>query len=344
MRDGIAQEVLDRAGHFLQHGTIEFHLAAADVEVGFLAQLLGRLPHDPVQPVGHRIEGNHAHAHQRLREFPVLPRLAGDGGIGMVEIAQKGMLNRGHVVHALGHHAGDFLEARKTVELEGIEFGVRLVGQGHARLHLGFGLYLDLPQLSAQTDYVLGQIEQGSAQGAHLALDARTRNRHFAGFVDQAIDQVRAHPQHGAHRRGFGFEFLGRHARRLGRRRNATGYGLFLGGFLHHTGRPLLQAVEQESGAVEGSIELIQELRRDGLRRERVLQARFHAVHQFAHPHGARHAGAALEGMQQPGQGARRFRVLEVGMPVAQLDADLADQIHRLFQENRQQLFVQIVL
>jgi hypothetical protein len=68
-------------------------------------------------------------------------------------------LHRGHVVHRLGHHAGQFLHAREAVELQRVEACGRVLGQRHARLHLRLGLHFDVTQLLTQAIQVAGQVD-----------------------------------------------------------------------------------------------------------------------------------------------------------------------------------------
>ena len=66
----------------------------------------------------------------------------------------------------------------------------------HPRLDLRLGLDLDLAHLAAQADHAVGELEQVRLERAQLAFDARARDRHFAGLVDQPVDDVGAHAQH----------------------------------------------------------------------------------------------------------------------------------------------------
>ena len=67
-------------------------------------------------------------------------------------------MHRGNVVHALGNSTGQFLEARKAIEFEGIEAFGSLVD--HAGLYLRFRLDLDFAHLGAQSDDTACQFEQ----------------------------------------------------------------------------------------------------------------------------------------------------------------------------------------
>ena len=99
--------------------------------------------------------------------------------------------NERDVVHALGHHARQFLQAREAVEFERVEFA--LAGDRQARRDLRLGLHLDFAQLAAQAGQVVREVVQRALQRADFVFQARARDRHFAGLVDQAVEDVGAH-------------------------------------------------------------------------------------------------------------------------------------------------------
>ena len=63
----------------------------------------------------------------------------------------------------------------------------------------------------------------------------------------------------------------------------------------------------------------------------------------FAQGHGARHAGAAFERMQLPGEDAHRFRTVRIVPPRPELPGDGLAQFGGFLQEDGQQLFVDFV-
>jgi hypothetical protein len=67
----------------------------------------------------------------------------------------------------------------------------------HLGLNLGFSLDFDFAQLAAQTNDVFRQFEQRALQAAHFTFDSGPGDGQLAGLVDQAVDQVGAHPQGG---------------------------------------------------------------------------------------------------------------------------------------------------
>ena len=68
------------------------------------------------------------------------------------------LLDRHHVVQALGHQPGELLQARIAVELERVELALLLVHHRQARLHLAVGLDFDLAQLVAQARDALREV------------------------------------------------------------------------------------------------------------------------------------------------------------------------------------------
>ena len=121
--------------------------------------------------------------------------------------APSRLLDGGHVADALRHHPGEFLEAGVAVHLQRVELGGMGLDLGQAGLHLGVGLDFDFAQLVAQADDVLGEVEQGAAQGAQFAFDAGARDADFARFVHKLVDAAGFDAQLGA--RGLGGDFAG---------------------------------------------------------------------------------------------------------------------------------------
>jgi hypothetical protein len=77
MRHAVAQQVLEGAGHALEHAAVDFDRAADDVQPDLFAALLGRLAHHAVQAVGHAFELDHARAQQVVLQVARQPRLCG---------------------------------------------------------------------------------------------------------------------------------------------------------------------------------------------------------------------------------------------------------------------------
>ena len=114
-----------------------------------------------------------------------------------------------------------------------------------------------------------------------------------------------------------------------------------------HPGQPGIglataQAVEHERDAVERRFQRLEEL---GRRRRNVAlpEVRFHQVRELAQAHRAGHARAALQRMQRAAQLADRLGVLRITSPSAQFFASLREQLRRLVEKDRQDLFIDVV-
>jgi len=197
VRDAVAQQVLEGTGHAVEDAAVDFDRAADDVQPHLLAGFLGRLPNHTVEAIGQALELHHARAQQVVLQVAGEPRLGGQFVFGALQRALQGALHGGHVVHRLGHHARDFLEARETVELERIEGLAFGLGGLHARGHLRLGLQLDVTHLLAQALEVVAQVAERALDQADIGLDARAGDGHLAGLVDETVEQGRTH----AHRR-----------------------------------------------------------------------------------------------------------------------------------------------
>ena len=196
----IAQQMLKRGRHAVQHATVHFNGAAFNVQAHRLAGFFGRLPHHPVQPVGNAFELHHAGAQQVALQLPRLAGLGGQAVFGGVHGTLQVALHGGHVVHRLGHHPGEFLHPRETVELQRIEGTIGFFGLRHPRLHLALGLHLDVAQLLTQAVQVVRQVGQRPPQLTQLGLHLGTRDHDLTGLVHQPVEQLGTHP-HGGHGR-----------------------------------------------------------------------------------------------------------------------------------------------
>jgi hypothetical protein len=190
----IAQHVFDGPEHLVEHRTVNFNLATNDIQVGAFANLLGRLADDAVKAFRLTGEGNHPNAHQRLLQTAVKARLGKNGRIGVVEVLQQILLYRRHVIDRLGHEAGEFLEARKTVEFQRVELGLAFGGVSDVSLNLAFGLNFNFTQLAAQANDVFSEVEQRAFQAAHFAFNPGSCNRQLTRLVNQTVNQVGTDP------------------------------------------------------------------------------------------------------------------------------------------------------
>ena len=105
----------------------------------------------------------------------------------------------------------------------------------------------------------------------------------------------------------------------------------------------VFQTVDDLRDGVEGVVDFL-DLLAGGARRLNEADAALDGVRDFAEVHGAGHARAALQRVQQARQRARSRVVGRRLAPDAQLGGDLAAQVDGFLEEDRQQLFVQLVL
>ena len=113
--------------------------------------------------------------------------------------AVQGTLHGGHVVHRLGHHPGQLLEARVAVKLKRVEVLTGGTGRFQAGVQLSIGLQFDVTQLLAQTAQVIRQVSERATDLTHLRSDPGAGNADFARVVDQAVQQLRTHAHHSLH-------------------------------------------------------------------------------------------------------------------------------------------------
>ena len=361
----VAQQVLERTDQLLEHGAVELGLTAAYFEVRPLAELPRGRAHDPVQALGQAAEGHRADREQLLLHAARKAALREQSRVGDVQVLQQRLLDGRYVVDSFGERSGELLEAGVLVELERIEAFLAFTHLHQPRLDLRLGLDLDLAHLRAQAYHAAGELEQVCLQRAQLAFDARPRDRHFARFVDEPVDDVGAHAQHragaGLHVGGVldrarrcGLRRRKRHDDRPCRRRRRGSGPRHLGragntrfggrGRLVLLGRPgqghvgpaFAQRVEHERDPVEIAIQRLEQLRRAGHGRVVDDQARLHQVHELAQAHRPGHARAALERVQGPAQLTRAAGIARGTAPGAHLLAGLRVELRRLLEEDRQ--------
>ena len=305
--DRVAQQVLERPGHALQRGPVQFDVHTADVEVGALGDFLRGLAHDAVQALDDRTDRHHADAHQVLLQFAVQARLGGQRRVGVVGDLVEGLLHGRNVIDALGHHPGQLLEAREPVELERVETAVGGLCRMHSRSKLRLGRDFNLAQLAAQACDVLGEFPQRGLEPVHLGFDSRARDRHLARLVDELLEHVGAHAHHRVDLR-----FLALHG---GFARCDCGFTdapldhRLSGSLFGRLGLRMLHPLEQEPDPVVRDFEVVEELARREIQRDGVLDARLHVVGEFAQPHCARHARATLERVERTLHCAGRIEI-----------------------------------
>ena len=142
-------------------------------------------------------------------QIAIQARLCRQCRIGLVQIFGQRLLQCDEVVDAFCHEAGEFLHAREAIEFQRVEGANFLFGLD-AGLDLRFRLNLDFAQLPAQPRHVLHQFGKPLAEGVHFPLDPRAGDTDFTRIVDETIDQISPHAQHGAAFHFFGGQRLQR--------------------------------------------------------------------------------------------------------------------------------------
>ena len=150
VRDRVAQQVLHRRRHPLQHAAIDLGVAALEFHHHALVRVLARLAHDPIEAVADGGELHHPDAHQVLLQAAAHLALARQVLRRRFHRAQRVLLDGGDVVDRLRQHLRQFLEAGVAIELERIEIRMRVLRMRDLRLDLVVRLDLDLAQLRAQ--------------------------------------------------------------------------------------------------------------------------------------------------------------------------------------------------
>ena len=298
-----------------------------------------------------------------------MARLRGQIVFARLDRALQAALNGRDVVDRFGHHAGQFLHARETVEFERVEVLLGILRQSQPRLHLRFGLQLNVAQLSAQTLEVPRQFAERVAQLTHLGFQPGPRTHEFAGLCRQAIQQLAANPnglsggdarRHQGQRRGQGdaaqhrrrssrdFTWPHRFTRgRLGslcdRRRlvndrsDARGGGADI--LALRTNGTDLQPLECELKLIKVIEQRLDITRLDAIDADG-LYCGFCAVSHLPQAQRPCQTRTALEGVQRSQNLTARAPLLRVGYPLAHRSAELRQQLFRLFLEDGEKVGV----
>ena len=364
--DAVAQQMLEGAGHSIEHASVDLDRAAFDVQPHLLAGFLGGLTHHALQPFGHTLELDHARSQQIVLQLAGEAALRRQFVLGTLQRFLQSALYSGHVVDRLGEHSGEFLQPRVAIELERVKLFGRRTGGLHARADLRVGLDLDFMQLTAQAVEVVAQVAERVLHLIDVGGNARAGDAHLASLVDQPVEQRRAHT-HGRgrwrdHRHGrrlcahavthegrpvdvgqrCRFDFLRGRTRRLGgldrhqRRSRRHGRRALLGHFTSQRFEDLPQAVttrEQrlDVGTDHGSL---------GQRRGEIFYAAFQAVQHLAEPHRTGQPRGALERVQIAHGTCRLLSIGGGARPALQMTLELVEQFVGFFLEDREQFWL----
>ena len=109
MHDGIAQQVLQRRGHALQHVAVQLALGAAEHHFRKLAVLRGGLAHHALQSRQLARERHHQRTHQALLHLGIHAALLHQQGFRLAGEALDGALQVGKIADGLGQRTRQFL-------------------------------------------------------------------------------------------------------------------------------------------------------------------------------------------------------------------------------------------
>ena len=197
VHDGVAQHVLERRQHALEHLAVELAGGALDAELGALAGVGGGLAHDARQALHVALERHHARAHQAVLQLGDGARLLLQQVLRVLGEVLEQPLDAGHVVGGLGERARELLDRGVAVELERIEVaavraGLVLVPVQDLRL----GLDLEVAQLLLQARHRARQLAEVEVERAELLLEAGARDAGFARDVEQLVEQLGVDARH----------------------------------------------------------------------------------------------------------------------------------------------------
>ena len=136
--------MLERRQHRLEHLPVDLVALAVDDELGLLAGIGTRLPHDALQPRYVPLERHHARLHEPALEIGRHAGLLRQERVGLVGETVEQLVDAGHVVRRFRERARELLDRRIAIELERIEaaldVGIALVPVQDLCLGLGFEL------------------------------------------------------------------------------------------------------------------------------------------------------------------------------------------------------------
>ena len=147
----VAQHVLERRDHALQHLAVELGRGALHDELRTLAGVVRGLTHQAGETLHVPLERHHARAHQAVLQFGDDARLLRQEILRLARQRLEQSLDAGDVARGLGERARVLLERGIAVELERIEVvAARILLVLMPVEYLRFGLDLEAPQLLLQ--------------------------------------------------------------------------------------------------------------------------------------------------------------------------------------------------
>ena len=122
VHDRIAQHVLERRDHALEHLAVELRRGALHHEFGALAGVVRGLAHEARQTLHMALERHHARAHQAVLQLGDDARLLRQQILRLARQRLEQALNARDVAGGFGQRARELLQRRVAVELQRIEF------------------------------------------------------------------------------------------------------------------------------------------------------------------------------------------------------------------------------
>ncbi len=192
----VAQHVLERRDHALQHLPIEFRGSALNDQFRTLAGVVRRLTHEAREPLHMPLEGHHARPHQAILQLGDDARLLGEQILRFASQCLEEPLDAGHVTRGLGERARILLQGGISVQLERIEVaapGLRILMPVE---DLRFGLHLEAAQLLFEARHRARQLRQIEVDRVDLLIDASPEYAHLSGIVEHGVEQIRIDARH----------------------------------------------------------------------------------------------------------------------------------------------------
>ena len=189
VRDRVAQHVLERRHHALEHLAIELAGGAFDLQLGLLVRVGGGLAHDAREALHVTLERNHARAHEAVLQFGDGARLLGQQVLRVLRERFEQLLNAADVVRRFGEAARELLDRGVAVELERIEVALLALLFFEAMQDLRFGFELELAQLLLEARDGARQLADVEVDGTDLLFETGARDARFAGIVEQLVEQ-----------------------------------------------------------------------------------------------------------------------------------------------------------
>src|SRR5690606_14825449 len=144
MHDRVAQHVLERRQHALEHLPIELAGSAHDHELRALVRLARDLADETRETLDVALERHHARAHESVLQLRHDARLLQEQVLRLARQILEQALDAGDVAHRFGERPRQLLNRRIAIELERIEIGAIRMLFFVAMQDLRFGLELEL--------------------------------------------------------------------------------------------------------------------------------------------------------------------------------------------------------